>query len=277
MATCARSRWCRVRVDDVPPRTWLLAVVAGWSMVLWTLTLAGLGGRVQRLPDDPDLLVHLPQLAAASPERLGPLSQYAETGTRPLFSEDRRPQPFSLVAEGDENAPPAFDFMLTSVLLTPTLRMAIVQPSAGGESIRIKLGDAAESQPSWRLTSIGPRSAIFQGPDGEKTLDLRVYDGTGGEPPTAMAGADDRGNGNGAQPMPPRPPTKPAQPQMPPASMPQATPAPAPAPAPAPVPEATDEPPSPEAQVESIRKRIEERRAQLRQEAQTPAAPAKNP
>jgi general secretion pathway protein N len=257
-----------VRIDDVPPRTWLLAVVAGWSMVLWTLTLAGLGGQVQRLPDDPALLAHLPQLAPASPERLGPLSQYAETGTRPLFSEDRRPQSFSLVAEGDENAPPAFDFVLTSVLLTPTLRMAIVQPSAGGESVRIKLGDAAESQPAWRLTELNPRSAIFQGPDGEKTLDLRVFDGNGGEPPTAMAGAN---KGNGAQPTAPRPMNRP-QLQPPPAT-PQA----APEPAPAPVPDATDEPPSPEAQVESIRKRIEERRAQLRQEAQPPTTPAKNP
>jgi general secretion pathway protein N len=258
-----------VRVDDVPPRTWLLAVVAGWGLVLWTLTLAGLGGRVQRLPDDPALLANLPQLAPASPERLGPLSQYAETGTRPLFSEDRRPQPFSLVAEGDENAPPAFDFVLTSVLLTPTLRMAIVQPSAGGESVRIKLGDAAESQPAWRLTELNPRSAIFQGPDGEKTLDLRVFDGSGGEPPTAMAGANNKGN-NAQQPMSPRPANRPqAQPPV----IPQA----APEPAPAPVPDATDEPPSPEAQVESIRKRIEERRAQLRQEAQPPAAPVKNP
>ncbi len=259
-----------MRVDDVPPRTWLLAVLAGWSMVLWTLTLAGLGGHVQRLADDPSLLAHLPQLAPASPERLGPLTQYAETGTRPLFSENRRPQSFSLVAEGDENAPPAFDFILTSVLLTPTLRMAIVQPSAGGDSVRIKLGNAAESQPAWRLTELNPRSAIFQGPDGEKKLDLRTYDGTGGEPPTAMAGNDTRSNG--AQPMPPRPATKPAQPQ-PPQGMPQAT----PEASASPVPEATDEPPSPEAQVESIRKRIEERRAQLRQEAQPPAAPVKNP
>lgn len=259
-----------MRVDDIAPRTWLLAVVAGWAMVVWALTLAGLGGRVQHLPDDPSLVARLPQLAPASPERLGPLVQYAEIGTRPLFSEDRRPQPFSLTAEGDENAAPAFDFVLTSVLLTPTLRMAIVQPSAGGESIRIKLGEAAESQPAWRLTALNPRSAVFQGPDGEKALDLRVYDGTGGEPPTAIAGAD---KDNGASPTPPRPATKPAQPQAPPATMPQAT----PAPTPAPVPEATDEPPSPEAQVESIRKRIEERRAQLRQEAQTPAAPAKNP
>ena len=271
MAISARNRWCRVRVDDVPPRTWLLGVLAGWSMVLWTLTLAGLGGHVQRLPDDPSLVARLPQLAPATPERLGPLSQYAETGTRPLFSENRRPQPFSLVAEGDENAPPAFDFILTSVLLTPTLRMAIVQPSAGGDSVRIKLGDAAESQPAWRLTELNPRSAIFQGPEGEKTLDLRTYDGTGGEPPTAMAADNNRGNG--AQPMPPRMAPRPVQRPTPAVASPQAT----PEPTPAPVPDATDEPPSPEAQVESIRKRIEERRAQLRQEAQNPTAPAKNP
>jgi general secretion pathway protein N len=252
-----------MRVEGVAPRTWLLATVAGWALVLWVLSLLGLGEHVQLLPDDPSLAAHLPQLAAASPERLGPLSQYAETSARPLFSEDRRPQPFSIAPEGDANAPPAFDFILTSVLLTPTLKMAIVQPSAGGESTRIKLGDAAAAQPSWRLTALNPRSAIFDGPDGQKTLDLRVYDGTGGEPSTANGT-----NGQaGANLLPANPAGKPV---MPPA-MPNVQPAP---------PTVPPEPPiTPDAQVDSIRKRIEERRAQLRQEANTPPpAPAvKNP
>ncbi len=256
-----------MRVEGVAPRTWLLATVAGWALVLWVLSLLGLGEYVQLLPDDPSLAAHLPQLAAASPERLGPLSQYSETSARPLFSEDRRPQPFFIAPEGDDNAPPAFDFILTSVLLTPTLKMAIVQPSAGGESTRIKLGDAAVAQPSWRLTGLNPRSAIFDGPDGQKTLDLRVYDGTGGEPPTANQASGQPGvNPSTANPA-GKPVLRPANPS----TMPNVQPAPPIAP-----PESTV---TPDAQVDSIRKRIEERRAQLRQDANTPPpAPAvKNP
>ena len=256
-----------MRVEGVAPRTWLLATVAGWALLLWVLSLLGLGQYVQLLPDDPSLAAHLPQLAAASPERLGPLSQYSETSARPLFSEDRRPQPFSIAPEGDDNAPPAFDFILTSVLLTPTLKMAIVQPSAGGESTRIKLGDAAVAQPSWRLTALNPRSAIFDGPDGQKTLDLRVYDGTGGEPPTS----DHMTSQTGINPSAMNPVGKPVLRPAIPSSVPNEQPAPPTAP--------LNPPMTPDAQVDSIRKRIEERRAQLRQDANTPPpAPAvKNP
>lgn len=256
-----------MRVEGVAPRTWLLATLAGWALVLWVLALLGMGERVQRLADDPGMVSRLPQLAVAPPERLGPLTQYAEISTRPLFSEDRHPQPFSLTPEGDENAPPAFDFVLTSVLLTPTLKMAIVQPTAGGESIRIKLGEAAEQQPAWRLSALNPRSAIFEGPDGQRTLDLRIYDGNGGEPPTALHQGQPGGATDTSMPPPsaPMPTTRPAVAQpsaTPPVSTPNAT------------PEAAT---TTDAQIEGIRKRIEQRRAQLRQAAEKPAAPVKNP
>jgi general secretion pathway protein N len=253
-----------MRVEGIAPRTWLLVTVSGWALALWALSLLGMGERVQRLADDPAMLAQLPQLAPPPSERLGALAQFAEISARPLFSEDRRPQPFSLVPEGDANAAPAFDFVLTSVLITPTLKMAIVQPSAGGVSTRIKLGNAAEQQPAWRLTALNPRSAVFEGPDGQKTLDLRVYDGTGGEPPTALNTA---GQPAGSTPVPAPPGTKP----MPRSSVPQ------PMPTPPSMPEATATPEPPDAQIEAIRKRIEERRAQLRQQAQKPAVPAKNP
>jgi general secretion pathway protein N len=269
-----------MRVEGVAPRTWLLATIAGWALVLWALSLLGMGERIQRLADDPSLLSRLPQLAPAPPERLGPLTQYAEISARPLFSEDRRPQPFSLSAEGDEDAQPTFDFVLTSVLLTPTLKMAIVQPSGGGASVRIKLGEAAEEQPAWRLAALNPRSAVFEGPDGQHTLELRVFDGSGGEPPTAIrqeqAGTD-KGTG-AASPRPARKPTtRPAAPTT--APVPVPVPAPNATPTPPPASDATDasSDATTEAQIEGIRKRIEERRAQLREQAENPAAPAKNP
>ena len=264
-----------MRIEGVAPRTWVLATIAGWALLLWTVALLGMGEHVQRLPADPTMLQRLPQLAPAPPEQLGPLTRYSEISSRPLFSEDRRPQPFSLTPEGDANAPPAFNFVLTSVLLTPQLKMAIVQPADGGDSIRIKLGEAAEQQPAWRLTTLNPRSATFEGPEGEKNLDLRVYNGTGGDPPTVLRGADaasapGSAAGRGAGLVQPA-----AKPDVPPAPPPvDASPATdADAPADASPTQATQD-----AQIDSIRKRIEERRAQLRQGAQTPpASPPKNP
>ena len=81
-----------MRLSDAGPRTWLLASVAGWALLTWVGALAGMGGAIARLPDDPALLRKLPVQAKPQAERIGPLAQYAEVGTRPLFSEDRRPR-----------------------------------------------------------------------------------------------------------------------------------------------------------------------------------------
>jgi len=147
----------------------------------------GLGGRIGRLPDDPALLQRLPQLPPPAPERLGPLAQYAQIGARPLFSEDRRPQAFGLDPEGGDAASNPFNlFVLTSVLLTPRLQMVILQPSGGGESVRLKLGEAPEASPAWTLAAVHPRSAVFNGPHGTGQLELRVFNGIGAEAPTAV-------------------------------------------------------------------------------------------
>ena len=260
-----------LRLDSMSPRTWLLATLAGWALLAWLLALLGMGGHVTPLADDPGLRQPLPQPRPSPPPRLGPLAQYAEIGARPLFSDDRRPRPFSLQPEGEgEAAANTFDYVLTSVLITPGLHMAIVQPTAGGDSIRIKLGESAEAAAAWRLMVLNPRSAVFAGPEGEKTLNLRVYDGSGGETPTqvrapgtaganAMADATATATEPTADAAMPAPPSKPV--------------APAPT-APKPV-QAT----TPEAQMDAIRKRIEARRAQLRQQAQQPpsTAPVQNP
>ena len=257
-----------MRLADAGPRTWLLAGLAGWAVALWLLAMLGMGARVGRLPDDPDLLARLPMPAAAKPERIGPLAQYAETGTRPLFSEDRRPQPFVIQSEGGPEEAPAFDFVLTSVLITPQVEMAIIQPTGGGESIRMKLGEAPDAAKGWRLVSIAPRSAVFEGPQGQKSLELRTFDGSGGEAPTAVRAA----TANNAQPVgtvPPRPATQPTveAPAPEPQPAPQ-TPQPGGAKAPVAGSNLPETPATPEAQMEAIRKRIEARRAQLRAEAQ---------
>jgi general secretion pathway protein N len=247
-----------MRLSDAGPRTWLLATVAGWALLAWVLALVGMGGRIGKLPDDPSLLRALPDVPKAQPERIGPIAQYAETAQRPLFSEDRRPQPFSLQPQGDESEAQQFEFVLTSVLITPKLQMAIITPTNGGQPIRMKQDEAPAEAQGWRLVSLEPRAATFIGPQGEKRMELRTFDGKGGASPTN--------------------PAPPPEINMDAADA-AAVAAPAPAPPPAAVTNANavpqqtgstleDNPMTPEQQMDAIRRRIEQRRAQLREEAQ---------
>lgn len=252
-----------MRLEHVATRTWLLGAFAGWALAAWILALAGMGGQVSLLPADPALVQALPQPAPSPPDRLGPLSQYAEVAARPLFSDDRRPKPFFLQQDNGTGANAnAFDYVLTSVLITPRTRLAILQPTAGGESVLVRFGEAAEELPEWRLVELDPRSAVFEGPGGRKALDLRVWDGKGGQPPTAVDAVTDA---DAAVPA-----DMPAPPPSPPANAVQAGGL------------GEDKPDPDEAertrqQMDNIRKRIEERRAQLRREAGQQTPPGRNP
>lgn len=263
-----------MRVDSASPRTWLLATLAGWALLVWLLALFGMGGNITPLPDDASLAQRLPTPPKPPAERIGTLVQYSETGMRPLFSEDRRPQLFSLQPEGEAPQAPSFDFILTSVLQTPGLQMAIVQPTDGGGSVRMKLGETPEEAKGWRLVELHPRSAVFEGPEGQKSLELRTFDGNGGEAPTAMTqpqSPDAAGRPGGTTTAPELTlPTKP-QPAAVASQKPAAPPTNTPTTATAGQPAMT-----PEAQMDAIRKRIEARRAQLRAQAQQ-EQPAQKP
>lgn len=262
-----------MRTDAAGPRTWLLGSLAAWAVAVWLLALFGMGGQVSPLPNDPALVQPLPRLPPSAPERLGALAQYSETSARPLFNRARRPQPFFISGNEGEQAA-EFDFVLSSVLITPGLRMAILQPTAGGESVRLKEGESPESMSSWRLVEVQPRSASFDGPEGPRTLELRAFDGTGGQAPTPMASPPL------APPMAGR--SGPASA----ASTPGASgsgPAPSGRPVARPEPaetaegmtDAADEAAAmtTEQQMDAIRQRIEARRAQLRQAEQAPSPP----
>lgn len=266
-----------MRVDDAGARTWLLAAVAGWAVLAWLLAVFGMGSRIMPLADDPGLRKPIPALPVSAASRLGPIGQYAEIGARPLFADDRRPKPFSLQgdAEGTDGKQ-AFDYLLTSVLLTPNLQLAILQSPDGSKSERVKLGEAPESHPAWRLSALNARSAVFDGPGEQRTVDLRVFDGVGGPPPTAIAREGQPpvavpvappANANGTSPKPSTMRLQPA----PTIAIPPGTTEPDPA-APA-----TSTPPMTEqAQMEAIRQRIQARRAQLRQQSQPTQPPVKD-
>jgi general secretion pathway protein N len=254
--------------DVLRPASMVVGAVCLWAVSVLMLALAGLGARVEGsgAPADPPAL---PQVSlTAAPSRLTALVDYAQVGQRPLMSPDRRPAPVAAAGGSDE-----LDVMLTSVLLTPRLQLAILTGNTDQRSYRVRVGDTVEGS-NWRLAQLDARRAVLEGPGGQRTLELRVFDGQGGQPPTPLAGGTDAAaNADGDRPRPigangqipggvapanaARPPTTAAT-------------APArPSPTDAPQTTAVPQPPSSQdAQIEAIRRRIEARRAQMRAEAE---------
>ena len=219
------------RFAQARPLTWLLAGFCGWALLLWLGALFGMGGRVA--PVEPQPASALPQPRPATPDRIGPLVRYAEAAARPLFTQDRRPRGFlASVPEGEGEAAQSqsLDFILTGVLISPQVRLATLQPSGGGEAQRVREGSSPDGANGWRLLEVQPRRAIFEGSSGQVSLDLRTFGGSGAAP-----GAVARTNPAAGPPPPPPPPSTDAGP-----------------------------PQSEAARIETIRRRIEARRAQLR-------------
>lgn len=227
--------------ESLRPITWMTGAVAVWCLGLLLLAFAGLGGRVGPHPANLALMPALAELRfAESTQRLGPQSEYLAVGERPLFLADRRPAPVAIVSP-DQQAP--FDGVLTSVLLTGGLRMAIFSEANGQVSRRVRLGDSIPGT-GWRLVALEPRRAVLEGPQGQRVLDLRVFNGQGGQAPTPVVQA--------AAPVA----SVLAAPTTPPTLIQQA------AQADAGAQRSAEE----QAQVDAIRARIEARRAQLREQ-----------
>lgn len=158
------------------PLTWILSMVA-----IGLLAVACLrpGPGIELLPADPGLAPPLPGPAVSTTSRTGSFAQYAHVSARPLFSPDRRLHPFLLDTRASEaEGAASLDYMLTGVLSTPELQLAIIRREPTSESVRIRLGE--ETPDGWRLIELHPRSAVFAGAGGTATLVLQSFDGSGG-------------------------------------------------------------------------------------------------
>ena len=164
------------RFEQAGPLTWLLAAGAAWAVLLWLAALLGLGSVIAPTPTL-TATSPLPQARPAAPDRIGPLARYADAASRPLFTQDRRPRSF--IATGNdgvmESQAQSLDFILTGVLISPQVRLAILQPTGGGASQRVREGNSPEGASGWRLVTVEPRRVVFQGGGGESSLDLRTF------------------------------------------------------------------------------------------------------
>ena len=170
---------------------------------------------------------------------------YAVVLDRPIFNEDRKPTPVSEATASDkpeEATAKPLNATLTSIILTPDVKLAIVKNNDTGESEVVRVGrPLAGEQNGWTLVEVSPRGATFEGQGlGRQALELAVNETSAGVQLTSPPA----GNSRTA-----------ATPANAPAGAPAATPAPE-----------TDA--AAQAHAEEIRRRIEERRRQLREEAE---------
>lgn len=258
-----------MKSDVASLRSWWLGAVVLWAAAIAVATAFGLGARIA--PADPGerSAPALPVLAAAAPERMAAPGSYADIAARPLFAEDRRPRPYLL---GGTEPGASTAVRLTGVLLTPQFGMAILTTEQN-QSIRLRLNGEAVN--GWQLLALEQRTATVSGPGGVQNLELPVFNGQGGEPPTVLgstaAGAG--GSASASASAGSRPPA--VVPAPPPALTPPSPGAQVPA-ARATTGDATAAPapqgPS-EDQMKAIRERIQARRQQLQQQqSQRPPA-----
>lgn len=226
-------------IERLRPSTVMLGAFAAWTLGLAMLALAGLAGGYRLHPEDRALAPPLPALALPTAQNAAARQESTlAAAERPLFSPERRPE---AVRVGDDAPAAELKLTLTGVISTPQVAIATFIDDAASKSIRVRVGQALESHPGWRLVSVEPRRAVLEGPEGQKTLDMRAFDGTGGQAPTPVAA-----------PVPPpvvqAAPGTPGSPETAPANAAQnVTPA--------------------DQQAEAIRRRIEARRAEMRDAA----------
>lgn len=140
------------------------AVVLG---VVFLALLAGIGRGVHWAP--PRAPAPLPAQHAATLPPPVPLDHYAPVWQQPLFNPDRKP-----VAHAASGGSQLGDMQLTGIILTPTLRMALLRnkrESDKNQELRVKQG-ASLPDGSWTLVEVKPRSAVFDSSSGRVELQL---------------------------------------------------------------------------------------------------------
>ncbi|MDV9043107.1 hypothetical protein [Stenotrophomonas sp. RAC2] len=251
-----------MKLEQISLRTGFLLALAGWAAAVWLATGFGLGSQLPGADGGADAAPPLPSLPPLAAERMASADSYSAIGERPLFAEDRKPRPYLL--GGSEPAASAA-LRLTGVLLTGDFGMATFSTEQN-RSLRLRLnGDAVDG---WQLVGLEPRQATVIGPGGSQVLELAVFNGQGGEPPTVLRGA------NGAPPAGAIvvPPPAGGPPVPPPATVSPSTQPAGPVPTAAAAPPANNNGPS-EAQMQAIRERIQARRRQLQQQQQQQPSP----
>jgi general secretion pathway protein N len=168
----------------------LTTVLAGFIAALVLIALVSMVflGQVNVARLDPMGETSVPPLNVAEPEvALEDLDQYAEIVRRPVFFSDRR-LPVVELASAEEEAPPAIEVIeeeepvaplaaaVAGIIITPELRMAMIRDQSADRTLLMREGMNMEGeQAAWKLSNIDSRLVQFVSADGQSTgLELEV-------------------------------------------------------------------------------------------------------
>jgi general secretion pathway protein N len=227
--------------------TLVLGAMCGVLALLAILQSLGVGSGYHLLEDqeaalDADLIQPMRQVEFKLPA----FAQYSEIAQRPLFTNDRKPRPIDdkagVAVASDAPPPVPLNATLLGVLIDPDHQVAILRDNTSSTVIRVRQGMSLPGDLSgWTLQELAPRKAIFDGGAQQGTAELKL------DMSKTPAGA----------PLPPPGMTPPTNPQAQAEAMPGGQPA-----SPQPLP--TDE----AARQAEVQRIIEQRRAQMRAEAE---------
>lgn len=155
------------------------------------------------------------QIQVQSPETgLDEPAAYAEITQRPVFFADRQlpdldevtgEEDEALVEEQTDEPAPALEARVAGIIITPELRLAMILDPASNTTQVLREGMAMEGKmAAWRLDEIRPRSVRFLADDGnEAELELEVQTAGLSSPNRSSGGdrsAQRSGNGQSASP-----------------------------------------------------------------------------
>jgi general secretion pathway protein N len=214
-------------------------------------------------PVQPDASLFEPLSESQAP--LGDLAFFNEVSERALFDSKRGPMAEADVKPPNEKVTPdvpkvPLTAQLTGIVMTPNHKIALLRAASGDQSFRLREGQPFPGEMGgWRVTQINARSVMFDGGDqGSTELKLDVSKGGPAASPSVMMPGKTDAITAGNPPIPP------AAVPMPNPNMPM------PQPPMPPKPEvASADQAAREAEVQRI---IEERRAQMRAEAERMSA-----
>lgn len=175
--------------------TYVLAGLCGLMLLLALVQSLGIGSGYQlEQPEAEGLDSALQEPLLVVQNNLAGFPEYSEIEQRPLFNADRRPQAV-VVAETpvvQETAPPVpLNATLAGIVLTPAARVALVRNDSTQEVFRVREGmPLPGTLGAWRLKELQPRNAVFDGgSQGEAELKLDPADAPPAPPPPAPVNA----------------------------------------------------------------------------------------
>ena len=159
--------------------TLVLGGVCGVFALIAVLQSLGVGSGYRLLDDEPseldaDLTKPMQQVAFNLPE----FSEYIEISQRPLFTNDRKPRPIETkdVAVEQSGPPPVpLNATLLGVLIDPDHQVAILRDNTSSAVVRVRQGMPLPGDlAGWTLQELTPRKALFDGGPQQGSAELKL-------------------------------------------------------------------------------------------------------